>query len=588
VRLHGGTIGLESRQGEGSTFRVSVPFGTDHLAPDRIAPERNLLPTTGGASAFVEEALRWLPGEDDADTGLGGALRAETALGAFRDRSPGDRRSLVLVADDNADMRDYVRRLLIGQYEVIIAANGESALALARAQRPDLILTDVMMPGPLDGFGVLREVRADAVLRDVPVIMLSARAGEEARIEGLAATADDYLAKPFSARELMARVTTHLEMARLRREAAEQERVLRAQAERAEARVHEILETITDGFYALDAESSFTYVNAAAEVFLRRPRQELLGRRMWELYPDLLGGHLEREFRRAVAEDVVVSFETWYAPLNGWFEIRGYPGPEGTLNVFFRDVTENKRAAEAVLKSNEALRRSNEDLERFAYAASHDLQEPLRMVTTYTQLLERRYRDQLDAQAHQYIRFAVDGAARMQQLIQALLEYGLVAGGIEASQQWADAEAALKKTIANLDQAIRDKGASVTFDRLPSVRLPEVQVLQVFQNLIGNALKYCRPGTPPRIHISATCEGGLCRFSVSDNGVGVPEQYRESIFTVFKRLHGQDVPGTGIGLSVCRRIIERAGGRIWVESEPEKGSTFWFTVPASEAREAAG
>jgi light-regulated signal transduction histidine kinase (bacteriophytochrome) len=203
------------------------------------------------------------------------------------------------------------------------------------------------------------------------------------------------------------------------------------------------------------------------------------------------------------------------------------------------------------------------------------------MVTTYTQLLERRYKDQLDAPAGQYIQHAVEGAARMKLLIQALLAYGRVANESERAVEPIAAEAVLRQALANLDQSIRDSGAIVTFDALPAVLLPEVQLLQVFQNLISNAIKYAQPGVPPRIHVSAVPDNGLWRFMVSDNGVGIPAAYHEAVFTVFKRLHGRDVPGTGIGLSVCRRIVERAGGRIWVESEPGQGSRFCFTIPAT-------
>ncbi|GAB6908537.1 Histidine kinase [Desulfosarcina cetonica] len=225
------------------------------------------------------------------------------------------------------------------------------------------------------------------------------------------------------------------------------------------------------------------------------------------------------------------------------------------------------------------LKRSNEELQQFAYVASHDLQEPLRMVSSYSQLLADRYKDKLDEKANKYIHYAVDGAVRMQQLIQDLLAYSRVTtkGGEIAK---VESQPALQNALSNLEAAIAESGAVITQDPLPSVAADGTQLTQLFQNLVGNAIKF-RGDTSPRIHVGAEKDGEYWRFSVADNGIGIEERYLEKIFVIFQRLHTRsEYAGTGIGLSICKRIVERFGGRIWLKSEPGKGSTFYFILKA--------
>jgi signal transduction histidine kinase len=241
---------------------------------------------------------------------------------------------------------------------------------------------------------------------------------------------------------------------------------------------------------------------------------------------------------------------------------------------------ERRRDQELLRRSMEDLARSNAELEQFAYVVSHDLQEPLRMVASYVQLLDERYQDQLDGNAHEFIAYAVDGATRMKQMIADLLTYSRV--GKNGKEMVAVAcEAALGQACADLRASITEAVAEISHGPLPTVAGDAARFTHLFQNLLGNAIKF-RSQAPPRVHVSAELVGQEWVFSVRDNGIGLDPQFADRIFMVFQRLHGhEDYPGTGIGLAIARKIVEHRGGRIWVESEPGKGATFRFTVPVS-------
>jgi light-regulated signal transduction histidine kinase (bacteriophytochrome) len=247
----------------------------------------------------------------------------------------------------------------------------------------------------------------------------------------------------------------------------------------------------------------------------------------------------------------------------------------------------NAQLHEHIQSQAAKLSRSNEELEQFAYVASHDLQEPLRMITGYTSLLARRYQGKLDKDADEFIAYAADGAKRMQGLIQDLLSYSRVGTkGKEFAR--IDCEAVIARTLTALQVAIQESGASVTHEPLPTVLGDETQLVQLFQNLIGNAIKY-RNSKAPEVHVSCAQKGSEWVFAVKDNGVGIDSRYAQRIFVIFQRLHTrEEYVGTGIGLAICKKIVERHGGRIWVESELGNGATFLFTIPASTDMEQQG
>jgi light-regulated signal transduction histidine kinase (bacteriophytochrome) len=250
-----------------------------------------------------------------------------------------------------------------------------------------------------------------------------------------------------------------------------------------------------------------------------------------------------------------------------------------------REIEERKRAEEELANQAQELGRSNAELQQFAYVASHDLQEPLRMVASFTQLLAQRYQGKLGADADEFIGYAVDGARRMQVLVNDLLAYSRV--GTRAKEFAAvDCERVLQMVLANLEKTLEESRGQVTHDLLPRLQGDETQLCQVLQNLVGNALKF-HGSEPPRVHVSAQRVRGEWRFAVRDNGIGIDPEHAERIFLLFQRLHTRaEYPGTGMGLAITKKIVERHGGRIWVESEPEKGSTFYFNLPMREVTHA--
>ncbi len=268
--------------------------------------------------------------------------------------------------------------------------------------------------------------------------------------------------------------------------------------------------------------------------------------------------------------------------------IRGSRGQIAGVVLVFRDITARKQAEQAVQRSmqnlraaNAALSRANEDLNQFAFAASHDLQEPLRMITSYSQLLLRGYRGQLDGDAATCAEFITEGTKRMRDLLADLLAYTHLASEGQELVEPVDLNRVLQTAIENCNSAIRDAGAAVTSDWLPSVVGHQSHFLQLFQNLISNSLKY-RGQQPPRVRVSSERQDGCWRIAVEDNGMGIAPEYHKQIFGVFKRLHDRTIPGTGMGLAICQRVVNRYGGQIWVESQVDRGATFYFTLPVTE------
>lgn len=744
VRLHAGTVEVETELGRGSRFTIAIPFGKAHLPADRIGGATAQRSSTMRAEVFVEEALRSLPSELEPGPRLDlpSVLSPASSI-AVRPR--------LVVADDNVDMRAYVSRLLSRDYEITTAADGLAALEAIRANPPDLVLCDVMMPR-LDGFGLLRALRSDPRTREIAVILLSARAGEEARIEGLEMGADDYLTKPFSARELLVRIQSALKIQQIRgetnralresekhlsrlvdgltrlhhlgrslsqaateaqglpsilqgmldlhhanrgrislcqpgasglqiavafgfestpmppdaeaafsaaerisllenrdlfiedaasdpafascREAANSlgiraaysfpllgrsgeclavlsvyfpsaqlpdklqlqlsdmhsrqaadfiEGVRAGQALReSEYQYRTLFDSMDEGFCTLEmifdstgraVDSRFLEVNAAFEK--QTGLQYAKGKRVRELAPDL-EDHWFEIYSGVARTRHPARFENEARQLGRWYDGYAFPVDQPELNrvaVIFNDITERRRR-------EEQLRQANRDLEQFAYSASHDLQEPIRTMAIYGDFLVKRHSHQLDAEGLQCLDFIRTGADRMATLVRDLLAYAQIVK-LQGHPQLVDANEPLQTALSNLDVAIRESGAHVVAAPMPSVLAHRIHIQQLFQNLIGNAIKYRSPERAPMIQVTSGRQDGFWLFSIRDNGIGIEPEYQREIFGLFKRLHGGDeYSGTGIGLALCQRIVERYQGRIWVESEPGQGSTFHFMLPA--------
>ncbi len=360
-----------------------------------------------------------------------------------------------------------------------------------------------------------------------------------------------------------------------------------------EARYRGLLEAAPDAMVVVNTGGEIVLLNVQAEKQFGYRRDELLGQPVKRLIPEGFAERLIADGTRTAAEALAQQIGTGIE-LSGRrkdgtefpIEIMLSPreGAEGILvTAAIRDISRRKEAEAQLLQKVDELKRSNEELGQFAYIASHDLQEPLRMVASYTQLLSKRYKGKLDSDADEFIAFAVDGASRMQRLIQDLLTYSRVGTKGKDLVETAS-ERALEQALVNLRGAIEEKGAVVTHDALPNVLADETQLVQLFQNLVGNAIKYQGPGVP-RVHVSAVRNGDQkWMFSVRDNGLGIDPQYFDRIFGMFQRLHKrEEFAGTGIGLAICKKIAERHGSSITVESQPGQGSTFRFSLAGSES-----
>jgi hypothetical protein len=354
-----------------------------------------------------------------------------------------------------------------------------------------------------------------------------------------------------------------------------------AQSEQERRLYQTILSGTPDLVYVFDLDHRFTYANQALLTLWGKTAEEAIGKNCLELgYEPWHAAMHDREIDQVIATKKPIRGDVPFAGTLGpriydyiFVPVCGLDGEVEAIAGTTRDVTDRHL-------TEQELRRANQDLEQFAYAATHDLQEPLRSVRVYSELLERRYAERLDGQALEFLAFVRSGAMRMEMLIRDLLSY-TQAGRSEPDVEPANAEDCLEAALANLQTAIDESGAQIFSESLPLVMIHRTHLQQVLQNLIGNAIKYRRPGVAPTVHISARSEDGHWHFTVADNGIGIEDQYKQQVFGLFKRLHTQEkYSGTGIGLALCQRIVERNHGRIWVESEPGKGSRFHFTLRA--------
>ncbi|HVW83878.1 MAG TPA: ATP-binding protein, partial [Bryobacteraceae bacterium] len=587
TRLHGGTVGVESREGAGSTFSVEIPLGRAHLPAERIQSAQETHGRVSTADAYVEEALRWLPG-----AGASGGIepfavdRGESLVGSRSGQQDGASVQRVLLADDNADMREYVAKLLLEHYDVVTVANGRAALEAIRTNPPDIVVSDVMMP-ELDGFGLVRAFRDDSRLKTLPVILISARAGEEATVEGLAQGADDYLVKPFTARELRARVASNLKMARLRTDAMLREQQLRREAEQAEARVVEVLETITDAFISLDNEWRFTYVNHIAAAMARRRPKDLIGKVLWDEYPETRDSELSSELRRVAEQRKPVQFDYYYASSEIWTEWHAYPTGNG-VSAFVSDITQKKRLEDQLRQSAKL-----ESLGVLAGGVAHDFNNLLVGIMGNASLAEEMLPNSHPIRP--MLREAVRASERAAELTQQLLAYSGKGRFIVELLNLADLvrenQALLRTSIAGNVQLTLELQ-----DNIPAIEADRAQMQQVAMNLMINAAEAIgpRPGhvfvgvqeveideraVRPRFRGYDLKPGRYVSLEVRDDGCGMNSETLKKIFDPF---FTTKFTGRGLGLAAVQGIVRGHHGAISVESAPGAGTTFQVLIPAAE------
>jgi signal transduction histidine kinase/PleD family two-component response regulator len=569
VKLHGGTIGVESELGRGSTFRVSIPAGSAHLPAGRIHSVGDASPTAVRAGVFVEEALSWLP-----------AATEESR----RDRANGPR---VLLADDNADLRRYATRLLEEHYQVEAVGDGEQALAAARARKPDLVITDIMMPN-LDGFGLIRALRADEVLREVPIIALSARAGEEARVEGLQQGADDYLVKPFSARELVVRCETVLRSIEIRREA---ETAVRE----SEQRFRALTSATSEAVYRMSPDWAEMRRLEGREFIA----DTLEPSRTW------LGSYIHQDDReevtkaieRAIASKSVFQLEHRVLRVDGsfgWAHSRAVPilDERGEIVEWFgaaQDVTrrrEAEAARERAMRTAEAARAEAEAANRakdeFLATVSHELRSPLQGIMGWLSLLKQ---GRLDATRSARAFEAVERSVRLQaQLVHDIMDVSRIAAGkVEIERLPLDLTDVVRKTVDEFMPAAVSKNLHLGVDGEHSglVMGDRERLHQVFSNLVSNALKF----TPPGGRVGLTCEraDGHAVVTVSDTGEGIEPEFLSRLFDRFTQADTSSTRrfgGLGLGLAIVRHLVELHGGTVSATSAGRgRGATFQVRLP---------
>jgi PAS domain S-box-containing protein len=588
VNLHGGNVGVQSRVGQGSTFTVQIPMGSAHLPADRVNAGGGVAPSSLIPDSFLEEARRWLP--DGAQEGS--QIFGEAALPSPSTYS--ERRLRILLADDNADMRDYLRRLLAGHYEVETVNDGAAALESIRKNRPDLVLSDVMMPN-LDGFGLLRELRAGGETAGLPIILLSARAGEEATLEGLHAGADDYLVKPFSARELLGRIAALLERKRFQRALAAADDHLRIALDAAKMAAWE-----------WDPVEDTVIMSATAPQVYGMPPGTTLNnsKQGFKLvHPEDVDAHRARLLK---AMNDLSAFQCQFRvvrPVDGkisWMEERGVARKDpatGKVRIsgVVMDVTESKRAErerEALLEREKLARSEAERASRlkddFLATLSHELRTPLNAIIGWVHLLERGKDDPTTAEEGLSVIFR--NARAQAQLIEDLLDMSrITAGKLRLEVQHVDLLDVIAGAIESVRPAADAKGIrliKVLDSSKTSVSGDPHRLQQIVWNLLSNAIKFTPKGG--RVQIELKRINSHVELKVMDNGHGIPPDFLPHVFERFRQADSsttRSFAGLGLGLAIVKQLVELHGGTVHVSSGgKDKGATFTICLPVAVAR----
>ncbi len=697
VKLHGGEINVESKQGTGTSFIVTIPKGKEHLPPSQVAADGTVNRITLNALPNIEEELGILSSTEADANSIIGDSDLNLVVSSEREK--------ILVADDNPDMREYITKLLERNYDIITATDGLEALKAAKAEQPSLILSDIMMPN-LDGLGLLKQLREDAVTKTIPLIFLSARAGEEAKIEGIEAGADDYLVKPFSAKELLARVQTNLGMSKLRKQAEEG-----VKAER--ERLYQVFMQAPAMIVILKGdELTFELANPLYLKTIGKAVEEVIGKSVWEVLPEIKGQPIEKILRnvystgeRYTGNELLIKLDTnnngiledlyfnfvyeayrdstdkivgilvhavdvteqvldrkkieeaearsrlaieaadmgvfdWdllnqnFISSHRLLEIFGFKDQPNAshqdlinsfhpddkpirdkavadsyakgslvyearniwkdksihwLRVYGRiihneqrqpirmyglviDITEQRITNDELAKSNIQLSKINNDLDNFIYTASHDLKAPVSNIEGLIYTLLDVIGENTDAK--EIIELMNKSVQRFKGTILDLTEISKTQKDTKGEEEEINVQEVLDDVTSSIENLIAKSEAVITTTiNCKTIRFSKVNFRSILYNLISNGIKYKAPDRKPIVEITCTAEEKEILLMVKDNGLGISEQNKNKMFTMFKRFHDH-VEGTGIGLYIVKRIIDNAGGRIEVESELGKGTAF--------------
>lgn len=580
VRLHGGSVQVDSELGQGTIFRVRIPLGAAHLPADRLGSEDGSRDSATAAAPFVQEALRWLPGDTGSEDELLKDMASNSPASLLGESDvAAEKQGRILLADDNRDMREYVQRLLSRRYHVDAVSDGAQALLAATENPPDLVLTDIMMPA-LDGFGLLRELRAAGPTATIPVILLSARAGEEAESEGLEAGADDYLIKPFTARELLARVGAHFSMHRLRRELMQKEHELRLRAESAEHQYRRILESISEGFVFIDRNWRIQYANAVWAAFAAMPVGEFLGVELWTAFPGLEATRFGEAYHQAMETNQPLQLEDHFEPLKRWFRVNVYPSPDG-ISIFAQDITDQRLQRERLLISEKLAATG-----RLAATIAHEINNPLESVLNLI-YLARTSR----AQASTIEEFLLTAEKELHR-VSHIARHTLGFYRETSVPVPIDLPALLTEVLTVYESRFRSSGIEVRrdFAVVPSFEALRGEMHQVFSNLFSNAIDAMRQGGTLTVTLRSAEEEGRpgVAVSIQDTGTGIPAQNLSRLFEPF--FTTKPNAGTGLGLWVVRQFVDSWGGSIDVASRttmPDRGTSFNLFVPLVSAQRIA-
>ena len=571
AKLHGGTVEVVSSIGRGSTFTVTIPLGKDHLPAERVRPPAKR--PAGLSEGYVEEARRWLP---EAFAAPGGEPMLPVPSVGVSQPEKARERELILLADDNADMREYVAHLLRDKYRVHAVSDGKQAIEAARRLRPDLVLADVMMPG-IDGFGVVHAIRNDFSLSSTPVILLSARAGEESRIEGLDTGANDYLVKPFTARELLARVASHLAISKIR-----------TNESLASQRLAAIVESADDAIVSKDLNGVVTSWNRAAERMFGYRAEEMIGRSIMTIIPSELHEDEPRILRTIARGERIDHFETVRLKKSGErIEVSLTISPVKDENgrivgaaKIARDITEQKKA-ERALRTSERLA----SVGRLAATIAHEINNPLEAVTNLVYLAKE---EASSREVQDYLAAAEEELGRISHLTKQTLGFYRDTTEAEAMR----IGPILDPLVSVFAGRVRNKAVEIRteIDGDPQIYAVAGEMRQLIANLLNNSIDAVPSRGQIRVRVSAAAERSGrrrrgVRLTVADSGPGIARESRSRLFEPFFTTK-KDV-GTGLGLWVCKGIVELYQGSIRVKTStaPGKSWTVFSVFLPSEKQE---